>query len=90
MLEKRRIIQRFDWKRDIKGVRDFWRQEQVRNEDYSIKKEKNCGKCSERSQPLLQYCNVFSNCEIGTLQDHGPHTPIQDEGSSPMMDVAKG
>ena len=42
----------------------------------------------ERSQSLLQNCNVVQNCKMGILQDHGSHTPLQDEGEEPMMDLA--
>ena len=41
----------------------------------------------ERSQSLLQYCN-----NIASLQDwySTDHTPLQDDGDDPMMDVVKG
>ena len=41
----------------------------------------------ERSQSLLQYCN-----NIASLQDwySTDHTPLQDDGGEPMMDLVKG
>ena len=70
--------------REHKDVRCFWIPEQVQDEDFSIKKEKNCANCGKMPiiAPVLQCC---SNCKIGILQDHGSHTPRQDERSSPVM-----
>ena len=61
-------------RREHKDVRDFWIQKQVRNEDFSIKKEKNCAHVGTKPifASVLQCC---SNCKIGI-----PHTPLQDEG----------
>ena len=65
--------------REHKDMRDFWIQEQVQDEDFSIKKEKNCANVGKKPivASVLQCC---SNCKIGILQDHGSHTPLQDEG----------
>ena len=52
-------------------MRDFWIQEQVRDEDFSIKKEKS----------LLHYCNVVQIARL-VFYGHGSHTPLQaDDGS---------
>ena len=73
--------------RKHKDMRDFWMQEQVRDEDLSIKKEKNCANVGKKPivTPVLQCC---PNCKIGILQDHGSHTPLLDEGEEPRMDLA--
>ena len=41
----------------------------------------------QRSQSLFEYCNVFKS-KIGIQQDHGSHTPLQDEGEWSIMDLA--
>ena len=63
--------------REHKRCTILWIPEQVQDEDFSIKKEKNCAICC-------------SNCKICSLQDHGSHTPLQDKFSSPEMDVVTG
>ena len=54
--------------REHKDVQYFWIPEQVQDEDFSI------GKMPIIAS-VLQCC---SNCEIGILQDHGSHIPLQD------------
>ena len=75
--------------REHKDVRYFSIPDQVQDEDFSIKKEKNCANIGKTPiiALVLQCC---SNCKIGSLQDHGSHTPLQDEGSSLVMDLATG
>ena len=60
-------------------MRDFRIQEQVPDEDFSIKKVKYCPIVGKKPivASVLQCC---SNCKIGILQDHGSHIPLQDEG----------
>ena len=72
-----------------RDVRYFWIQEQVRDEDFSIKKEKNCANVGTKPifASVLQCC---SNCKMGVLEDHGSHTPLQDEGEEPRMDLVNG
>ena len=64
--------------REHKDLRYFWVQEQVREEDFSIKKEKNCASAGKKPivASVLQCC---SNCKIGIFYKHGSHTPLQDE-----------
>ena len=70
--------------REHKDMRDFWIQEQVRTEDFSITKEKNCANVV--TKPIVaSILQCSSNCKIGILQDHGSHTPLQDDGDKPMM-----
>ena len=38
---------------------------------------------------IASVLHCCSNCKIGSLQDHG-HTPLQDGGSSPLMDLVTG
>ena len=33
---------------------------------------------------------MLFKCRMGVLQGHGSHTPLQDEGETPMMDLVKG
>ena len=40
----------------------------------------------ERRQSLLQYCNVVK-LQDWFAADHGSHTPLQDEGEEPRMDL---
>ena len=55
------------------------RGEQVQDEDFSIKKEKNYADVA--AEPIVASVPHFcSNCKVGILQDHGSHTPLQDEG----------
>ena len=58
-------------------------QEHVRDEDFSIKKEKNCANVG--TKPIFQrYCKL----QDWYSTDHGSHTPLQDEGDEPMTDLA--
>ena len=96
MLEKRRIWWRINWKQYSKEntkIREtFWIPEQARDEDSSIKKEKKRANVATtcKTNPIvaavLQYC---SNRKIGILQDHWSHTPLQDDGNKPTMDLAQ-
>ena len=73
--------------KEHKDMRDFWIQERVQDGGLSIKEEKNCANVGKKPivASVLQCC---SNCKIGILQDHGSHTPLQDEGEEPMMGLA--
>ena len=75
--------------REHKDVRYSWIQEQVRDEDFSIKKGKNYANVGTKPifASVLQCC---SKCKIGILQDCGSHTPLQDEGEEPRMDLVNG
>ena len=44
----------------------------------------------ERSQSLLQYCNNIASLQDWYSADCGSHTPLQDEGDEPMMDLVTG
>ena len=44
----------------------------------------------ERSQFLLQYYGNIASLQDWYSTDHGSHTPFQDEGHEPMMDLVKG
>ena len=44
----------------------------------------------ERSQSLLQYYNNIASLQDWYSTDHGSHTPLQDEGDDPMMDLVTG
>ena len=44
----------------------------------------------ERSQSLLQYYNSIANLHDWYSTDHGSHTPPQDDGDEPMMDLVTG
>ena len=44
----------------------------------------------ERCQSLLQYCNNIASLQDSYSTDHGSHTPLQDEGDEPMMDLVTG
>ena len=44
----------------------------------------------ERSQSLLQYYNNIASLQDWYSTDHGSHTPLQDEGDEPMMDLVTG
>ena len=70
-----------------KDMRHFWIQEQVRDEDFSIKKEKNCANFG--TKPIFasvqqQHCKLKDKYTT----DDGSHTPLQDDGDEPMMDLA--
>ena len=70
-----------------KDMRDFWIQEQVRDEDFSIKKENNCANVGTKpifASVLQQHCNL----QDWYSTDHGSHTPLQDDGDEPMMGLA--
>ena len=41
----------------------------------------------ERSKSLLQYYNNVASLQDWYSTDHGSHTPLQDEGDEPMMDL---
>ena len=58
-------------RREHKDARYFWIREQVRDEDFSIKKEKNCANVGTKPifASVLQCC---SNCKIGVLQTMDP------------------
>ena len=43
----------------------------------------------ERSQSLLQYCNNIASLQDWYSADRGSHTPLQDEGDEPLMDLVK-
>ena len=45
--------------REHKDARYFWIPEQVQDEDFRIKEEKNRAQILERGQSLLQYCNFI-------------------------------
>ena len=65
----------------------FWIQEQIQDEDASIKKEKNCANVA--TKPIFALCNTM----LLTPQDwystgDGSHTPLQYDGDKPMMDLA--
>ena len=70
----------------------FWIPEQVRDEDVSIKKEKKRAnvatmcKTNPTVASVLQYC---SNRKICNSTGHGSHTPLEDDGNKPMMDLAQ-
>ena len=65
--------------REHKDARYIWIPEQVQDEDFSIKKEKNCASTGKR--PIIaSVLQCRANFKIGILQDHGSHTPLQDEG----------
>ena len=44
----------------------------------------------ERSQSPLQYFNNIASLQDWYSTDHGSHTPLQDEGDKPMMDLVTG
>ena len=44
----------------------------------------------ERSQSLLQYYTNLASLQDWHSTDHGSHTPPQDEGDEPMMDLVTG
>ena len=44
----------------------------------------------ERSQSLLQYCNNITGLQDWYSTDHVSHTPLQDDGDEPMMDLVTG
>ena len=44
----------------------------------------------ERSQSLLQYYKRIASLQDWYSTDHGSHTPLQDEGDEPMMDLVTG
>ena len=70
-----------------KDIRYFWIQEQVRDEDFSIKKEKNCANVGTKpifASALQQHCKL----QDWYSADHGSHTPLQDDVDEPMMDLA--
>ena len=73
--------------REHKDMRYFWIQEQVRDEDFSIKKEKNCANVGTKpifASVLQQHCKL----QDWYSADHRSHTPLQDDGDVPMMDLA--
>ena len=41
----------------------------------------------ERSQSLLRYYNNIASLQDWFSTDRGSHTPLQDEGGEPMMDL---
>ena len=45
------------------------------------------GQMLERSQSLLQYYNSIASLQDWYSTDHGFHTPLQDDGDEPMMDL---
>ena len=64
-------------------------QEQVQDEDFSFKKEKNCA--NVRTKPIFasvlqQHCNLQDMYST----DHESHTPLQDDGDEPMMEWRRG
>ena len=44
----------------------------------------------ERSQSLLRYCNNIASLQDWYSADHGSHTPLEDYGDEPMMDLWTG
>ena len=75
--------------REHKDMLYFRTQEQVREEDFSIKKEKNCANVGMKpifASVLQQHCKL----QGWYSTDHGSHTPLQDDGDEPMMDLARG
>ena len=62
-----------------KDMRYFWIQEQVRDEDFSVKKEKNCANVGTKpifASVLQQPCKL----QDWYSMEHGSHTPPQDKG----------
>ena len=56
----------------------------------SVSRMKRIAQMLERGQSLLQYCNVFQSAKLVFYKGHGSHTPLQDEGDEPMMDLVTG
>ena len=73
-------------------TRYFWIQARVQDGDFSIKKclQRRTAQMLERSQSLLQYYNDIASLQDWYSTDHGSHTPLQDDGDEPMMDLMKG
>ena len=58
--------------REHKAMRYFWTQEQVRDEDFSIKKEKNCANVG--TKPI--FASVLQqHCKFAGLVFYGPWIP---------------
>ena len=71
--------------REHKDAWYFWIPEQVPDEDFSIKKEKNCANIGTRFSTAM----LFKSQDWYST-DHGSHTPLQDEGDETMMDLVTG
>ena len=71
-------------------TRYFWIQEQVQDEDLSIKKvlQRRTAKMLERSHSLIQYFHNIASLQDWCSTDHGSHT--QNDGDEPMMDLETG
>ena len=63
-------------------------QERVQDGELSTKKVPTAK--LERSQSLLQYHNNLASLQDWYSADHGSHTPLQDDGDEPMMDLVTG
>ena len=75
--------------REHNDMRYFWIQEQVQDEDFSNKKEKNCANVGTTpifASVLQQHCKL----QDGYSADHGSHTPQQDDGDQPMLGGVEG
>ena len=44
----------------------------------------------ERNQSLLQYYSNIASLQDWYSTEHGSHTPLQDDGDEPMMDLVTG
>ena len=73
-------------------TRYFWVQERVQDGDLNINKEPSAktAQVMERSQSLLQYYNNIGSLQKWYSTHHGSHTPLQDDGDDPMMDLVTG
>ena len=58
--------------REHKDALYFWIPEQVQDEDFSVKKEKNCAQMLDRGQSLHQYCNVLQIARLVFYKAMGP------------------
>ena len=70
----------------------FWTQERVQDRELSIKKlpKRRNAQMLERSQSLLQFYNNLASLQDWYSTDRGSHTPLQDDGDEPMMDLVTG
>ena len=77
--------------RTAQGTRRYARLLDTRNKfkmEASVSRKRRLAQMLESSQSFASVLQCCSNCKIGILQDHGSHTPLQDEGEEPMMGLA--
>ena len=90
--DRRRILRWIDWEQDserntlTRGT--FGYKNECKTEIWCL--QRRTVQMLERGQSLLQYNNNIVSLQDWSSTDHRSHTPLQDDGDEPMMDLVNG